>query len=629
MSNTTVKMGDRKVHIWDNPESRIRFLETVLKGKDWEAIVHADPAKSLTQGKNDLSSIARDLDRTGFVTRLEADEHGQPMLYIHHVGDEIGVLASIHELGLVEGARKTLFNLDQPFNQGMKHTRDFLMGVTENPAKALGGLYLFSDLFYVLSEGYSDARKAKSEGHHTTMLRESARHYTNLFNGKEMEKSLMSFAGLMTTINSTILLCFAHDGREEQLKTLNKQMHEAIAQGIDPLQPEVWKDRSNDEHSLISGVTNFLKRHPIEAASISQVIGQIGQFASGNIRYRQGVKAFNANLKSEGFNNMARAAASALSWCVFMLPNKSIDEKDPNLLSPKRWLQEFQDNPQRLSAAISASASIFGVRAAIKGDKPMQKWAEMSYLLGDATMLFVNKSHYGVEGAAAQEALGKAAAQFIVSAPLVFDAESEKQFVASLGRYLASRSIEENLSKKISGIDARTLETAKAEMLETLAPQVSQAIFKELAGRREKLAKIAHSVAQVLELLPVATRENAKKSISESISTMPGVYVNPETLAALVSGEEQKLASAAMPEKPQRAPSMTVLAKSFSELVYALPGLGSAQNALKLYDVITPLIQPGPQDLTILDHALKTKAAADLGIPTHMAASLQPVHTGR
>lgn len=628
MNSVNTPLGDRKVHIWENPESRIRFLETVLKGKDWEAIVHADPASTLSHGATSLTSIAQELNTKGYITRFTADEHGQPMLYVHHIGDEIGLLAGIQELGLAEGARRTLFHLNQPFGNGLKHTRDFLMNMTENPAKALGGLYLFSDLFYMLSEGYADAKKAKAAGVDTSTLRESAKHYTNLFHGKDVDKSLMSFAGLMTTINSLILLSFAHDGKEEQLKTLSKQMHSAIEQGIDPLHPDVWKDRADAEHGMIAGITGVLKRHPIEAASISQIIGQIGQFAAGNIWYRAGKKTMNQKLVSEGFNNMARAATSAVSWCIFMMPNKNVGDKEENWLNPKRWIQEFQDNPQRFSAAISASASLFGARAAMQGEKPLQKWAEMSYLLGDATMLFVNKSHYGAEGAAAQEALGKAAAQFIITAPLVFDAESEKQFVASLGRYLASRSIEENLSKRMTGIDARTLETAKAEMLETLAPQVSQAIFKELAGRREKLAKIAHTVAQVLELMPIDAREPAKKNICETITTMPGVYVNPETLALLVGGEEQKLASASMPEKPQKAPSMLMLAKPLSELVYALPGVGSAQNALKLYDTMSPLIRTGVQDIKILEHAMNVQAAKDIGIPVH-AATFSPAEITR
>ncbi|MFO1242393.1 MAG: hypothetical protein U1E36_04235 [Rickettsiales bacterium] len=627
MNSVAHPFGTRNVHIWDNPESRIRFLETVLGGKDWEAVVHADPAYPHSTGLQNLNRISEELTRHGFTTRLASDEHGQPILHIHHLGDEIGLLASVHELGLVDGARRTLFHLDQPFGNAMKHTRDFLMNVTENPAKALGGLYMVSDIFQIFSEAHYDAREAKAHGHRTSVPREAFKHYANLFNGKELEKSLMSFAGLMTTFNSMILLFCAQDGREEQLKSLNKQMHKAIADGVDPLHPDVWKDPT-PEHGMIAGISRFLRRHPIESAAMSQIIGQVGQFASGGMRYRTAKKTMNVKLQSEGFNNMGRAATSALSWTIFMMPNKNIEHKDPDLMSPHRWVQEFQDNPQRFSALLSAGASLFGVRASMQGGKTLQKYSEMSYLLGDATMLFVNKSHYGVEGAAAQEALGKAAATFIITAPLVFGEESEKQFVSSLGRYLAARSIEQNMAKNVLGVDARTIETAKAEMVESLAPQISQAIFKELAGKSDKLEKIAHSVAQILLLFPEESRDKTRTAIAEATATMPGVYVEADEMCKLVRIEEQKLAAAGSIEKPQKSPSAPLLAKAFSDLVFSLPGLGSAENALKLYDAITPTIRTSAQDISVLDHALNQQAARDIGIPAH-AIPRQPAEITR
>ena len=323
-------------------------------------------------------------------------------------------------------------------------------------------------------------------------------------------KALMSLSGIAALINSTILLAYAHDGKEERLHSLNRQMHEAIAKGIDPLHPEVWKDPAPD-HGMLGAVTNVLKKHPIESASIAQILGQVGQFAAGGLKYRDGKAAFNSKLKNDGRMNMARATFSIISWCMLMAPNQSVTHKEENPWNPKRWIQEFRDNPQRFAGFTSAVASIFGAMSGWDNERPLQTYAEFSYLLGDATMLFVNKSHYGAEGAVAQEALGKAAAQFVLAAPLVFGVESEKQFVASLGRYLAVRSVEENMQKQMSGIDAHTVEIAKAEMVEAMAPQISHAIFKELAGKNKKTEKSRIKWRRCCNFFPKQRRKRSRK----------------------------------------------------------------------------------------------------------------------
>lgn len=605
-----------QIHIWDHPQSRIRFLETVLNGRDWHATVHADPSKNIQQGTQELGSIEQELIGKGFAVKHTNDEHGQPVLKIHCLGDTTGLLAGFHELNLVQGARRTLTNLNIPFGHAIKNTRDFLVNITENPAKALGGLYLFSDIFYALAEADGAVRKERESGAQAhNRFHHIVHHYSNLFQGKMDDKALMSLSGIAALVNSVILLAYAHDGKEERLHSLNRQMHAAIADGIDPLSPHVWEE-PGQEHGIISTVTGVLKKHPIESASIAQVLGQVAQFAAGVQKYRAGSVR-------DGTLNMARAGFSGLSWCMLMTPNKTIEHKDPNPWSPTRWKQEFQDNPQRFAGVSSAIASVFGAVAGLKENRPWQTGAEFSYLLGDATMLFVNKSHYGAEGAAAQEALGKAAATFIQSAPLVFGVEAEKQFVASMGRYLAVRSVEENMSGQLSGIDAHTMEVAKAEMVEAMAPRISHAIFKELAGKNKKTEKIAHHVAQTLQLFPAEARDGIKQRIAAAVVTMPGVYLEEKELGSLIDMEQEKLAATPETDKLRKAPSMTTLSRRLSELVFSLPGLGSAENALKLYDAIMPSIQAGKQDIQLLDHAMTQQAAKDLGIPAHQIRSVQ------
>lgn len=610
----------RQIHIWDHPESRVRFLETVMGGRDWHAIVHADPAQPLMSGRQALGRMQGELERKGFAAVLAQDEHGQPVLKIHHLGDTTGLLAGFHELSLIQGARRTLTHLDAPFGHAIKKTRDFLVDLTENPAKALGGLYLFSDIFYALAEADGAVRDevkkglpAHSRWHHTKQ------HYGALFSGKLDDKALMSLSGVAALINSVILMAYAHDGKEERLHSLNRQMHEAIAKDIDPLSADVWKE-APPQHGMLGSVTGVLKKHPIESAAIAQILGQVGQFAAGVQKCRMG-KGF------DGSMNMARAMLSSMAWGMLMTPNKAVEEKNPNPWSPQRWLQEFRDNPQRFAGITSGLASIFGAAAGWKENRPLQTGAELSYLLGDATMLFVNTSHYGAAGAAAHEALGKAAATFIETAPLVLGAEAKKQFVAHMGRYLAVRTVEENMSKQMQGIDAHTLEKAKAEMVDTMAPQISHAIFKELAGKSNKTEKIAHHVAQVLQLFPADGRDGVKQRIAAAIITMPGVYLEEQELCALINTEQGKLAAAPESDAVRKAPSMTTLGKRFSELVFSLPGLGSAENALKLYDAVTPSIQAGKQDIPLLDHAMTQQAAKDMGIPAHQIRSVQqPSH---
>ena len=122
--STKIPLPERQIHIWDHPESRVQFLETVLNGSDWKAVIHADPAKTIDQGRHELESINQTLLRHGFTTHPAQDEHGQPTLTIHHLGDATGVLASLKELGLIEGSRRTLTHLNVPFGHALKkHAR--------------------------------------------------------------------------------------------------------------------------------------------------------------------------------------------------------------------------------------------------------------------------------------------------------------------------------------------------------------------------------------------------------------------------------------------------------------------------------------------------------------------------
>ena len=104
---------------------------------------------------------------------------------------------------------------------------------------------------------------------------------------------------------------------------------------------------------------------------------------------------------------------------------------------------------------------------------------------------------------------------------------------------------------------------------------------------------------------------------------MPGVYLEQKEVRTLIDVEEAKLAATPSNDKVQKAPSMTTLSRKLTELIYALPGLGSAENALKLYDAVTPFIQTGGQDIRLLDHAMTQQAAKDMGISPHQVRELQ------
>jgi hypothetical protein len=609
------KPAAHRLRIWNDPESRIAFLETVMEGKDWEAVIYEPPKGTPAAEKphHSLEEIQKELRKKDYITDLGMDDEGNRTLTVKHFGKERGFITNIQELGLVQGWHRTWDHLPETFSASVKTTKDFGNYIVGDKARFLSGLYIAGDLMMMAASAISKSPDAKTDPFLVKM--------------KRPEQALHFAASILSLGTTLILMNYGRDGSEIRLDELRKHMDDALGHGVAP--SDVLKYKGEDIKKEGNFVDKFIKQHPLETASTFQILTGLANLGSGyysmKVPENRSDPAAMKNIKY----SMAGSATSIAGWGLLAAPVQNL--KDQN--GDPAFIAKYQEECVSTVQILASLLRMHGARASesTTGEKNKgNAWtmaSEGTFILGDMTMWFLNAKEYGAHGAANPDMTAHAASTFISSMPMVLGQEEEQKFIGDLSNYLARQMVEEQMGteegrKKADGKN-------EDEMTAELAGKISKATRKELMGKERKLGVIVNAAANIAHAFPDAQQDTVIDALTTKISDMSGVYIEKDKLRALIDAEERTLVmmDAGGVNVVKQAPKMADVAKYISSVVSALPPMNAAENASLVYDAIAPMMETSPRDALYMQQAMKEKTAEKTGISPAMLAAQRSQNT--
>ncbi len=564
-----------------HPKERLDLLERVQGKSDWLASVVADTP----DGKQELTALKTELDKKSYASYLDIDYHGNEVLRVHHVGRDTDIGNGIGKLGLLRGLRHAVENVTEPVGSAVKAGAHYAKYTADDPARLLAGLYIAGDVFYAgAGKSFSDPKEV-----------------------------LLSLSGIVTMLQSFILVAYAKDPSEYHLENVKKTMEQALKEGVSPVDPALWQSTHTPPTGTINAVDHLLKKHPVEAGSLAQIGSQLCLIAAGGLSLKD-------SGGKKGWGNILRACSSITGWTMLMAHEKSCDHKTDWRVNPlSRISEEFHEKPSHFASSFAILASLIGLYAAHEGLNPNQAMGEVLYLAGDATMHFVKREDMSSGDSLHTETAAKVAAEFMRNSPVLFCESTQTAFVHQLSAYLAERIVEERMEDRHKDPKGET-EAMVAEETAAIAKDLAKNIFKELAGKERKSEKVANTLARLIELFPEGDRGTVEKNLIHAIAGLPGVSLDENDMHRAVQAERARFTLHA--EAPASRPSMATLSTMLSELTFQLPSMNAAANAGALFEAILPHTRGLAGQEKLFEHALMRQATMDTGISPHMAASL-------
>lgn len=585
------------IHIWDDPESRIAFLETILKKEHWQAVIYQPTAQDhQTPGAvHSLTDLAKTFKEKGYEVELGADQNGIPTLSLKNFGSSTSLIGFIKQRGLVKGVGRKLTDIGEPLGVAMNKTSQLFKHIAGDKARLIGGMYMLGDLFLVGS-GFSN--KAEGHGHN------------GLAAMKDPANALQTTAGVCATLQSLIYMGFAKEGSEAMFSELMKKAEKASAEGKDLLNVEEWKNVETErKHGGPVGlVQRLLRNHPLQAGAGAMLLGQMGLLASGGIRLKRSLNPGAGTTMSAqelgdqrkgAISDMVTAVNSLTGWSLMMKPERAAHSKRPWMDIRRLW-DEVQSAPNKFASAFLGVASLAGVGAAASKHNKLQMMGNMSYLAGDGVMFVTKGDSYGSQGRSNAELLAEAAARFVEVSPIVMGKEQQANFVKQLSDYISERSLTEQARK--------TKKAPTDEEVQALSARISEVLASKIPAVNAKAMDVAGTAAEIVSHFHPEFADKIAGALARSLCEVKSVVIEPDELKEYILGQVDK-----SKEASAKIVQMRDIIKPLSELVFSVPGAANADVVNHIYDSVDEYVRPSPANAEQLEAALNAKAAIDMG----------------
>ncbi|MGB1540286.1 MAG: hypothetical protein ACPG80_04945, partial [Rickettsiales bacterium] len=399
------------VHIWDDPESRVQFLETLLKGKEWQAVIYDTPDfnEDIAQtGPHPLTAHAEQFVQKGYKATLGRDANGIPILLLTHFGGDTSLLKSIREMGMVKGVGHKITHLGEPLGDAMAKTKSLFKHIASDKARAIGAFYMIGDVILSLSGLGNKSADGENKGF------------------KDPANILESTMGVAATIQSLIYMGFAKETSQATFDELMQKAKEADAAGTALVDSSLWQAKEDGKRikGPVTLAKQVLKDKPLESGAAVQLLGKAGLIGAGGIRLARSGSiadpAEKAKMRSGAVKDIITALNSMTGWTLLMKKSQEVaeSEKAP-WSSPKRLWQEVQASPNKFASMFLGAASLSGVAAAATKGNKIQMAGNSTYLVGDAIMFVTKNADYGSAGRANADVMAAAAAKFVQASPMV------------------------------------------------------------------------------------------------------------------------------------------------------------------------------------------------------------------
>jgi hypothetical protein len=595
------------IRIWDAPESRITFLETVLKNKEWEAVIyHPDFAPDGTQKQGaatPLPELEQSLRARGYKTALGQDANGIPTLSVHNFGADTSLATAVKELGFAKGVTRKLSNIGEPLGNAISKTADMIQYITGDKARLIGGIYLVGNMMMAAS-GWANRRdNAPKEG-------------------IDPAKLLQSMSGITAVLQSLVYMRFAKKGGDAMYEQLMSRAATASEQGQDILDSHVWREQVQDKpKGLLHSPKQLLENYPIQIGAALQLAGQLALMSSGGIRLQRGKGATGAeaeDIRQGALGDIRTVLLSITGWTLLTKKeSKNIADEDKHpWTDPRRIWQEMSESPNKFASGFFSAASLSGIAAGYKKGNPMQMAANSTYLMGDSIMYATKSDDYGVTGMRDSTKLAEAAQRFVETSPSILGQAEQRQLVDHLSAYLAERSLYEESEKTkrpVTEESVSDLTERIAKNLNAMLPSVNKRT-NEAAGRIADIASTFHPDLGV-EVID---------SLCAAICEMPGVHIGHDELKAHATRQLHY-----PQDLPDNSVKMKDIAQPMADLLFAVPGAATPESVNMLYSAIEGYLHSKPiQSQTVLEETINNTAVRDIrGATQKMPSPVAGLHS--
>lgn len=608
------------IFIYDHPESKIKFLEATLRGQDWMASIVVPPMQT-PDPQSYVNDLEKELKGHGFLTSQSAEADGTISLHLHHLSNHTSYRDALDELGLIKGSAFTVNNTGMHLSKFVSGAMRYTFQMIQEPARLFSAIYLIGDSNYLASGFFS--KKDASE------KRESILKPKNLFS---------SLSGALALAQSLIVIHYGNNGGELNYSELKNQFHQGERAGIDAMNVKGWTAPDMNKR-LLGPFDDIARKHPIEAGSWAQILGQVSLAASSGFSLRDEVKNLAPGTKALPLNewmlalrtakpeklvadgllaeakvpiykatreglastiNLVRTAISISAWTILMHPSKEGKVTASWMHPLDRLKQEYDYHPERMAGAINMGASLTGITASHFKDNKASFMGEAIWLAGDIVMMFVHNNHYGGKAAEKEVPLIDAATRLLQEMPVVVSASRQKAMVSDLALHLAQKTVDD----KTDSDRARTAPVS--EEIATLKQGIETGVNANLSMINTYYSRVLSACSILVERFAPAQREGVILALTHGIAAAPAVYATEEEIAATIRSRVDMKAGYGLEQ-----PGMGSLARDIAQIVTAAPPIAKAGIGTAIYDAVMPLMKQGPHDTMLLSKAIEDASRAE------------------
>lgn len=616
-------------YVWDDPESKIQFLEETLHGKDWKVtVIYPDHDEASLKKRAEAKA---ELSARGYLLREGEDDCGHATLELHHLGEGTRPTDIVKEMGLVKGTMHMgshpLLPLRYLLGAG-QDTVQWVEKVMHDPAQANGFINSIAEIFLVLGGLSANQSKIKIDFQH---------------GARNTSSHLQTLSGLLFWAQSLTYLFIAKNNEQVTLDHLRRKVDRIQDDGgdITDIRFDLHKDRPST--GIGHAVTSFLRRYPVQIGALFNDLGMIAYMGHATAEkkwknafltdphtqanaahlgnqiklasdYTKG-KYFGAEVGKGYFHDMLGATLSLFAWPLLMIPRKEIDDKTREAHQGHPLAQfwdKLRENPETLAGVMTLGASGNRLLGAGTKDNKWQKAGEITYLGGDVALMMTKNDAYGSDNARQIDKLADNLAQYVRDMPVVMGSSAQKGFVHKLSNFLEQKMLAES-----AGDTEKRLHMTRADLDERSA-RLEQAVMNKLQPiENTHLQKLADAMNVLAARFPETARPQVVEKLTTAIGGLSWVHATPDELKAA-------LASSIKPaQKPRQTQlvQMKDISKEVAELAFVIPGLDAGGTASAVHDALLPFIRSQQSDPHHLDQAMTTKAMGQLGMDPHMLSA--------
>lgn len=550
--------NETQLHLFDAPESQIRFLELSMGTNEWRARIH------VPRDMGDARNISRQLEQRGYRVTRERADNDYTILSIHHMGPSPDVAGLFKEYGLTSGVGHVIQNPIMSAQNLIGTITDTLRDVGQklkDPARANGLIYLTAEMFLLRAAGGNPHGK--------------------WYNSKNL---LQGLSASLFLSQSAAYLFWAKKGDDRILADFDKQL---LSDSPESLQRIGDAPALNERPS--TGLTNHIKRaledHPIQTGAMLNNAGMVAYIGHALLerRYRRTILRNNPTdldaLKyvNKGFwGDLIGSAISIGGWSSLLMTPKEYESYSENPLT--RTYQKWRENPQTAAGAttlVSSSGRLWG--AYNKGNR-FQMIGEGLYIPGDLMLFFVKNHEYGGSTKQDAESLAEKISDVMLAKPMLLSPEHQQQFYAQTANYLTTQMQALDADHPMNDADKKdAIETIKT----TLDAHCS-------ASFSERFDLMVGSARRLISAFPETQQHDVGQTLSHALPELQGLHANSQELKQWLC-PETKLAS----NSKVRHPSMQSVAPLIGQIAHTIPGENAGNNAIHLYQVLSRHLQKG------------------------------------